>query len=72
MAMAFLVLIVFIVVVIAWVVSMYNKLVTGKNAFKNAFAQIDVQLKRLLRPHPEPGRDGQGLHETRAGDPAGR
>lgn len=28
------------------VVGMYNKLVTLRNRFKNAFAQIDVQLKR--------------------------
>jgi len=27
-------------------VSMYNRLVTSRNAFKNAFAQIDVQLTR--------------------------
>ena|SRR5690554_1759153 len=27
-------------------VSIYNKLVTGRNRFENAFAQIDVQLKR--------------------------
>ncbi len=46
MAMAILVLIVFAFIVIAWVVSMYNKLVTLRNRFKNAFAQIDVQLKR--------------------------
>ena len=35
-----------VVVVIAWVASMYNKLVSLRNRFKNAFAQIDVQLKR--------------------------
>ena len=29
-----------------WVVSLYNGLVTLRNRFKNAFAQIDVQLKR--------------------------
>jgi len=29
-----------------WVVGIYNGLVTGRNAFKNAFAQIDVQLQR--------------------------
>ena len=28
------------------VVGMYNKLVTLRNRYKNAFAQIDVQLKR--------------------------
>ena len=36
-----------IVVVIAlWVVGIYNKLVALRNRFKNAFAQIDMQLKR--------------------------
>ena len=29
-----------------WLVSIYNKLVTYKNRFKNAFSQIEVQLKR--------------------------
>ena len=29
-----------------WVVSLYNGLVAMRNRFKNAFAQIDVQLKR--------------------------
>src|SRR6187200_561752 len=29
-----------------WVIGAYNGLVTLRNRFKNAFAQIDVQLKR--------------------------
>ncbi len=32
--------------VLMWVVSAYNRLVSLRNRFKNAFAQIDVQLKR--------------------------
>lgn len=31
---------------VLFVVSMYNRLVSQRNRFKNAFAQIDVQLKR--------------------------
>lgn len=31
---------------IAYVVSIYNGLVTARNGFKNAFSQIDVQLQR--------------------------
>ena len=30
----------------AWAVGIYNGLVTARNAFRNAFAQIDVQLQR--------------------------
>jgi LemA protein len=43
--MGWIVLVVFVLAVLA-VVSMYNGLVTARNAFKNAFAQIDVQLTR--------------------------
>ena len=32
--------------IIFFFVSVYNKLITLRNRFKNAFAQIDVQLKR--------------------------
>lgn len=42
-------LIILLVVVVAigfFVVSLYNRLVSLRNRFKNAFAQIDVQLKR--------------------------
>jgi LemA protein len=34
------------VVLILWIVLSYNGLVTARNRFKNAFAQIDVQLQR--------------------------
>ena len=44
--MSLLVLLGLIVVVAIWVVGIYNGLVTGRNAYKNAFAQIDVQLTR--------------------------
>ena len=35
-----------IVLVIFFLVSIYNRLVAGRNGYKNAFAQIDVQLTR--------------------------
>ena len=35
-----------LVVLAFWGVGIYNGLVTARNAFKNAFAQIDVQLTR--------------------------
>ncbi len=44
-----LILLVFLGVVVGfalWAIGIYNGLVTARNAFKNAFAQIDVQLQR--------------------------
>ncbi|MRR58991.1 MAG: LemA family protein [Deltaproteobacteria bacterium] len=41
-----LVLIVGIIAAVLYVIAVYNRLVTLRNGFKNAFAQIDVQLKR--------------------------
>jgi LemA protein len=38
--------VVVVVVLVLFVVSIYNKLVVLRNRFRNAFAQIDVQLKR--------------------------
>ncbi len=35
-----------LVVLVIWAIAIYNGLVTLRNRFKNAFAQIDVQLKR--------------------------
>jgi len=35
-----------VVALAAWVIAIYNGMVTLRNRFKNAFAQIDVQLKR--------------------------
>jgi LemA protein len=40
------VLLVLILIPVFWGVGAYNKLVQLRNRFKNAFAQIDVQLKR--------------------------
>ncbi|MEO6103528.1 MAG: LemA family protein [Pseudoxanthomonas sp.] len=41
-----LILLAIVVVIAFWGVGIYNGLVTARNAFKNAFAQIDVQLQR--------------------------
>src|SRR5712691_5734516 len=50
MARVFILVIVVLVVpvffILMWVVSGYNRLVALRNRFKNAYAQIDVQLKR--------------------------
>ena len=42
----FLVIVALIVMLILVIVGIYNGLVSGRNRYKNAFAQIDVQLKR--------------------------
>ncbi|MGI8559908.1 MAG: LemA family protein, partial [Luteimonas sp.] len=44
-----LILLVFLGALVAfalWAVGIYNGLIAARNAFKNAFAQIDVQLQR--------------------------
>src|SRR5881296_1119059 len=35
-----------VVAAVVWVIAMYNGLITLRNRFRNAFSQIDVQLKR--------------------------
>jgi len=35
-----------IVAAVLWLIAIYNRLIALRNRFKNAFAQIDVQLKR--------------------------
>jgi len=44
--MEWLILLGLLAVVAFWVIGVYNRLVDLRNRFKNAFAQIDVQLKR--------------------------
>jgi len=44
--MGWIVVLVIIAVVVFWAVGAYNRLVGLRNRFRNAFAQIDVQLKR--------------------------
>jgi LemA protein len=40
------VIIAVLVLLVLWIIGIYNGLVTLRNLYKNAFAQIDVQLKR--------------------------
>lgn len=44
--MGIIITLVIIAIIVFMVVGIYNKLVTLKNRFENAFAQIEVQLKR--------------------------
>ncbi len=44
--MVFWIFVALLVVVLLWVVSLYNRLVRARNEVRNAWSQIDVQLKR--------------------------
>ena len=62
---------IFLIVVVAlvfWAVSIYNGLVAARNRYKNAFAQIDVQLKRRydLIPNLVETAKGYMKHEREA------
>lgn len=46
MSVSTIVILIIIAVVIFWAVGIYNTLITLKNRYKNAFSQIEVQLKR--------------------------
>jgi LemA protein len=44
--MGMIVILILVIVVAFFIMTMYNRLVSLRNRFKNAFAQIDVQLRR--------------------------
>lgn len=52
MTFSFLILLGLVGLFIFWGVGIYNGLVTSRNAYKNAFAQIDVQLQRRFELIP--------------------
>jgi LemA protein len=43
---AMVVLLIFVILVVIWFISIYNRLVVLRNRIENAWSQIDVQLKR--------------------------
>ena len=57
-----------IVITLLYAVSLYNKLVAQRERFKNAFAQIDVQLKRRYDLIPNLVETAKGYMAPRKGD----
>lgn len=55
-----------LLLIVLWLVGVYNGLVMSRNQFKNAFAQIDVQLKRRydLIPNLVESVKGYMAHES--------
>ena len=60
--MAMIVLLVIVALLVFWLIGIYNGLVGLRNQVKNAWAQIDVQLKRRHDLIPNLMEDRQGLH----------
>ena len=44
--MGLIIFLIVVVLIVLYFVAIYNGLVTSRNGYKNAFAQIDVQLTR--------------------------
>ena len=68
MSIIFLVIFIVIVVVVLWIIAAFNGLVTLKNRAKEAWADIDVQLKRRydLIPNLVESVKGYAAHEKQA------
>jgi len=65
--MEFLIFIAILAALAFWVVAIYNKLVTLRNRYENAFAQIEVQLKRRYDLIPNLVETAKGYLEHERG-----
>lgn len=64
--MAWLIIAVIVLLIVVWMISAYNNLVTLRNRVKNGWAQIDVQLKQRadLVPNLVETVKGYATHES--------
>src|SRR3546814_14031808 len=62
-----LILLAIVIVFALWAVGIYNGLVTARNAYKNAFDQIDVQLQRRFDLIPNLVETAKGYLEHERG-----
>ena len=72
MDITLIVILVIVALIILYVIAIFNKLVTLKNRFKNAFAQIEVQLKRRYDLIPNLVETAKGYIKHERGNPGGR
>ena len=49
------IILIVVILLVIYIVSLYNSLITLRNRVKNAWSQIDVQLKRRTDSYSEPG-----------------
>ena len=70
--MTAIIVIVVVVILAAWLVSMYNSLVKMRNNRENAFADIDVQLKQRHDLVPQLVETVKGLSLIHISEPTRR
>jgi Uncharacterized conserved protein len=59
--MGLIIFLIVVVLIVLYFAGIYNGLVTSRNGYKNAFAQIDVQLTRRHDLIPNLVGNGEGL-----------
>ena len=53
-----------ILLILIFGVVSYNRFVSQRQLIKDAWSNVDTELKRRLRAHPQSRRDGEGLRRA--------